>query len=88
MTIGGLFGVNSANDRGNIMFGIERDTRSKEYTWQRDWRVADRANPDTPGGGFAFGSARWFPNEPKANLAPRRCRRVRPGPNNPNAGRR
>jgi iron complex outermembrane recepter protein len=66
--IGGLFGVNSADDRGNIMLGIERDTRSKQYTWQRDWWVADRANPATAGGGFAFGSATWFHNEPGANL--------------------
>ena len=69
-TISGLFGVNSANDRGNVMFGIERNTRTKEFTWQRDWRVADMANPATPGGGFAFGSATWFTNEPQANLAP------------------
>jgi iron complex outermembrane recepter protein len=69
-TISGLFGVNSANDRGNVMFGIERNTRTKEFTWQRDWRVADMANPATPGGGFAFGSATWFSNEPTANLAP------------------
>ena len=68
-TISGLFGVNSANDRGNVMFGIERNTRSKEYVWQRDWRVADMANPATPGGGFAFGSATWITNEPQANVA-------------------
>jgi iron complex outermembrane recepter protein len=67
-TISGLFGVNSANDRGNVMFGIERNTRSKEFVWQRDWRVADMANPATPGGGFAFGSATWITNEPQANL--------------------
>jgi len=69
-TLTGLFGVNSGNDRGNVMFGIERNSRTKEYTWQRDWRVADMANPATPGGGFAFGSATWFTNEPQANLAP------------------
>jgi outer membrane receptor protein involved in Fe transport len=67
VTLSGLFGVNSADNRGNIMLGIERDTRTKEYTWQRDWRVADMANPSTPGGGFAFGSATWWGNEPAAN---------------------
>jgi len=66
--IGGLFGVNAADGRGNIMLGIERDTRAKQYTWQRDWWIADRANPNTAGGGFAFGSASWFHNEPAANL--------------------
>jgi len=35
---------------------------------ERDWRVADMANPATPGGGFAFGSATWITNEPQANL--------------------
>src|SRR5204863_9679937 len=32
-TLTGLFGVNSANQRGNVMFGIERNTRTKEFTW-------------------------------------------------------
>ena len=81
-TISGLFGVNSANNRGNVMFGIERNTRTKEYTWQRDWRVADMANPATPGGGFAFGSATWFTNEPQANL-PATAPGGAANPNNP-----
>ena len=62
--ISGLFGVNMADDRGNVMLGIERNTRTKAYAWQRDWRVADYANPRTAGGFFAFGSAAWFHNEP------------------------
>jgi outer membrane receptor protein involved in Fe transport len=69
-TLTGLFGVNSGDDRGNVMFGIERNTRTKEYTWQRDWRLEDYANPNTAGGFFAFGSASWFHNEPAANLPP------------------
>jgi iron complex outermembrane recepter protein len=81
-TVSGLFGVNSANDRGNVMFGIERNTRTKEFTWQRDWRVADMANPATPGGGFAFGSATWFTNEPQANL-PATAPGGAANPNNP-----
>jgi iron complex outermembrane receptor protein len=62
--ISGLFGVNMADDRGNVMLGIERNTRTKAYAWQRDWRVRDYANPYTNGGLFAFGSAAWFHNEP------------------------
>jgi iron complex outermembrane receptor protein len=64
VTISGLFGANVADGRGNVMFGLERDTRSKQYRWERDWRVEDMANPNTNGGGFAFGSATWFHNEP------------------------
>ena len=67
ITLSALFGVNAADDRGNIMMGIERDTRAKAYAWQRDWRVEDYANPATAGGGFAFGSATWWHNEPAAN---------------------
>ncbi len=70
MTISALIGANTADDRGNVMVGIERDTRSKQYQWQRDWRVADYANPNTAGGFFAFGSASWFHNEPIANTGP------------------
>src|SRR5262245_40635243 len=62
--ISALFGANVADDRGNVMLGIERSTRSKQLTHQRDWRIADLANPNTAGGGFAFGSATWFHNEP------------------------
>jgi len=76
VTISGLIGVNAADDRGNVMIGIERDTRSKQYQWQRDWRVDDYANPSTAGGFFAFGSATWWHNEPAANAG------FRP-PNNP-----
>jgi outer membrane receptor protein involved in Fe transport len=46
------------------MLGIERSTRTKQLTHQRDWRIEDLANPNTAGGGFAFGSATWFHNEP------------------------
>jgi len=63
VNISALFGANVAGDRGNVMLGIERDTRSKQYRWERDWRVEDMANPNTAGGGFAFGSATWFTNE-------------------------
>jgi outer membrane receptor protein involved in Fe transport len=49
------------------MVGIERATRAKAYAWQRDWRVADYANPSAAGGAFTFGSATWWHNEPVAN---------------------
>jgi outer membrane receptor protein involved in Fe transport len=61
--ISALFGANVADDRGNIMMGIERSTRTKQFQWERDWRVEDWANPNVQGGGFAFGSATWFHNE-------------------------
>jgi outer membrane receptor protein involved in Fe transport len=67
VTISGLMGINAADNRGNVMLGIERDTRAKAYAWQRDWRVEDYANPETAGGFFAFGSATWWHNEPAAN---------------------
>jgi outer membrane receptor protein involved in Fe transport len=62
-TISALFGANVADDRGNVMMGISRDTRTKQYNWERDWRVEDMTNPNVGGGGFAFGSATWFHNE-------------------------
>jgi iron complex outermembrane recepter protein len=69
VTLSALMGINAPNNRGNIMFGVERDSRTKEYQWQRDWRIADYANPNTAGGFFAFGSATWWHNEPAANAA-------------------
>ena len=70
VTLSALIGANTADDRGNVMVGVERDTRAKAYAWQRDWRVADYANPAAAGGGFAFGSATWWHNEPVANTRP------------------
>jgi hypothetical protein len=70
VTMSALIGANTADDRGNVMIGIERDTREKAYAWQRDWRIADYANPAAAGGGFAFGSATWWHNEPVANTRP------------------
>jgi outer membrane receptor protein involved in Fe transport len=64
VTMSALFGVNAADDRGNIMLGIERNTRTKQLQYERDWRLEDYANPNTAGGFFAFGSASWFHNEP------------------------
>ena len=45
--ISGLLGVNGADGRGNVMLGLEHATRSKIEQWERDYRVADMANPAT-----------------------------------------
>lgn len=64
VTLSALLGANVADDRGNVMIGIERDTRAKQLAYERDWRVADFANPRVGGGFFAFGSSTYFTNEP------------------------
>ena len=58
--VSGLIGVNGADDRGNVMIGIEHATRTKVEQWGRDWRVADMANPATPATAFGWGSDPWF----------------------------
>jgi iron complex outermembrane receptor protein len=62
-SVSGLIGANVANDRGNVMIGLERSSRSAQFLWQRDWRVADRANPRTGGTEF-FPTETWFDNPP------------------------
>jgi outer membrane receptor protein involved in Fe transport len=62
-TISALIGANMADDRGNVMLGVERATRSLQRQWERDWRVADFANPSAPGGTFVWGSTPWLLNE-------------------------
>jgi iron complex outermembrane recepter protein len=57
--ISGLIGVNAANNRGNVMLGIERATRNKVETWQRDWRVEDMRNPATNPTAFFWGQDPW-----------------------------
>jgi len=61
VSISGLIGANVAGDRGNVMIGVERATRSPVYLWERDWRVEDYANPRTPGTEF-FPTETWFSN--------------------------
>ena len=63
ITVSGLIGVNAADDRGNVMIGVERATRSLQYRWERDWRVEDMANPYVRGGLFLWGSTPWIRNE-------------------------
>jgi outer membrane receptor protein involved in Fe transport len=62
ITFSGLIGANMAGDRGNVMIGVERATRTKQWTWERDWRVEDYANPTTGGGFFTFGSSTSWKN--------------------------
>jgi outer membrane receptor protein involved in Fe transport len=62
ITFSGLLGANMAGDRGNVMLGVERSTRTKEWVWERDWRVADLANPAVGGGFFTFGSSTSWKN--------------------------
>ena len=63
ITLSALVGANVAGDRGNVMLGIERATRSLQREWERDWRVRDYANPRTPGGQFIWGGTPWIRNE-------------------------
>lgn len=59
VAISGLIGANVAGGRGNVLLGVERSSRSKQMLWQRDWRVADYANPST-GGTQVFPTETWF----------------------------
>jgi outer membrane receptor protein involved in Fe transport len=63
ITISALLGANLADDRGNVMIGVERATRSMQRQWERDWRVRDFADPSSPGGTFEWGSTPWIRNE-------------------------
>jgi iron complex outermembrane receptor protein len=58
--VSGLIGVNGAGDRGNVMLGLERATRSKVLQQDRDWRVDDMRNPATDATAFGWGSDPWF----------------------------
>src|SRR5687768_17471797 len=63
ISISALLGMNAADDRGNIMFGIERSTRSVQRQWERDWRLADFSDPSAPGAAYEWGSTPWLRNE-------------------------
>lgn len=69
ITVSGLFGANVADDRGNIMFGVERSTRTKVQQWQRDWRVDDMRNPATDPTAFGWGTDTWISTGP-FNIGP------------------
>ena len=74
--ISGLIGVNAAEKRGNVMIGMEHATRSKVLAQQRDWRVADMANPGSAATAFFWGTDPWItstvpgfgPGSPFGNL--------------------
>jgi len=61
VSISALIGANVAGDRGNVLVGVERATRSPQFLWQRDWRVADYANPSL-GGTQVFPTETWLSN--------------------------
>jgi len=59
VSISGLIGANIADGRGNVIFGVEKSTRSAQMLWERDWRLADYANPST-GQSQVFPTETWF----------------------------
>ncbi len=61
-TISALIGANMAGDRGNVMIGVERSSRGLQQRWERDWRVADMANPNTGATAFFWGTDTWVSN--------------------------
>jgi iron complex outermembrane receptor protein len=61
VTVSGLIGANVAGDRGNVMLGVERSSRTKQGLWERDWRVEDYANPTTNGTQI-FPTETWISN--------------------------
>jgi iron complex outermembrane receptor protein len=63
VSLSGLIGANVANDRGNVMLGLERSTQTKVLQQERDWRVADMANPATPATAFGWGSDTWISSD-------------------------
>ena len=74
----GLIGANMAGDRGNVMLGVERATRSKQRQWERDWRLQDFANPNVNGELFVWGGSTWI-NSEFSNFGPVQTE----DPNNP-----
>jgi outer membrane receptor protein involved in Fe transport len=63
ISISGLIGANMADVRGNVMLGLERSTQTKVLQQERDWRVADMANPRTPATAFGWGSDTWISSD-------------------------
>jgi outer membrane receptor protein involved in Fe transport len=63
ISFSGLLGANVADGRGNVMLGLERSTATKVLQQDRDWRVADMANPRTPATAFGWGSDTWVSSD-------------------------
>lgn len=61
VTVSGLIGANTG-ERGNVMVGFERSTRSEVLLQERDWRIEDNQKPNTPGTAFGWGSDTWISN--------------------------
>jgi outer membrane receptor protein involved in Fe transport len=78
ITFSGLIGANMAGDRGNVMIGVERATRTKQRQWERDWRLEDFANPNVNGELFVWGGSTWI-NDEFSNFGPVQVE----DPNNP-----
>jgi iron complex outermembrane recepter protein len=60
-TISTLLGANVAGGRGNVMVGLEQSSRTKQYQWERDWRLDDLRNPNITGT-HGFLSETWVTN--------------------------
>ena len=67
VTMSALFGANTADDRGNVMIGIERDTRRRPTPGSATGASRTTRIQLRPAARFAFGSATWWHNEPVAN---------------------
>ncbi len=63
IAISALIGANMADDRGNVVLGVERATRGLQQRWERDWRVEDMANPTTGATAFGWGTDTWVTND-------------------------
>jgi outer membrane receptor for ferrienterochelin and colicin len=75
VSISALIGANMADDRGNVMLGLEQSTQTKVLQQDRDWRVEDMANPSTPrrhSAGAATRGSRVMPPIPSSG--PMLCR--------------
>jgi outer membrane receptor protein involved in Fe transport len=59
--VSALLGANVADDRGNVMIGLEYSSRTKVQQWERDWRLDDLRSANTFGTAF-FATETWFTN--------------------------
>lgn len=56
-----LLGANVADNRGNVMVGLEYSRRTKVENWQRDWRLEEYRNPRITGT-QGFGTETYISN--------------------------
>ena len=50
MQISALLGANFADDRGNVMLGVEHASRGMSFDTEREWILSDLRNPNIGGG--------------------------------------